>query len=86
MTQQDFDNLTPKEQEYLRLIFNSYSEEDNICYNEALTPTEKGVFGSLVKKGLIYDSFEGMHHEQGYEMANFFPSGDVIDLFGGFKI
>lgn len=60
MTTAEFNNLTQLERSYLFKIFVFYSESDNICWDTELTPTEKGVFGSLVKKALIYDSFEGM--------------------------
>ena len=67
-------NLTEKESLMLQEIISNYDEDDNLCFTRQLTQEEKGVIGSLVKKGLVYDSFEGMT-EEGYNKHNFFPSG-----------
>lgn len=74
--------LTEKEFTMLETIVSCYHMLDNICYDDKLSPSEKGVVGSLVKKGLIYDSFEDMHHEDGYSQSNFFPSTVILDLYG----
>lgn len=74
--------LTELEFNTLEMIVNCYDMYNNICYDDKLTPSEKGVFGSLVKKGLIYDSFEDMHHETGYSQSNFFPSERILDIYG----
>lgn len=74
--------LTEKEFTMLELIVSCYDMLDNICYDDKLSPSEKGVVGSLVKKGLVYDSFEGMHHEDGYSQSNFFPSEVILDIYG----
>ena len=74
--------LTEKEFSTLEMIVNCYDKYDNICYDDKLTASEKGVFGSLVKKGLIYDSFIDMHDEDGYSNSNFFPSNSVLDIYG----
>ena len=72
--------LTEKEFSTLKMIVNCYDKYDNICYDGKLTASEKGIFGSLVKKGLIYDSFEDMNNEDGN--SNFFPSYSVLDIYG----
>ena len=72
--------LTEKEFSTLEMIVNCYDKYDNICYDGKLTASEKGIFGSLVKKGLIYDSFEGMNNED--SNSNFFPSYSVLDIYG----
>jgi hypothetical protein len=64
--------LTNLESELLKEIIGLYNEDDNICFNRQLTNQEKGIISSLVKKELIYDSFEGM---EGYN-HNYFP---IID-------
>lgn len=65
--------LTKKESILLEEIFGMYDEDSNTCFTRQLTPEEKGVIGSLVKKKLVYDSFEGESTE-GYDRHNFFPS------------
>jgi hypothetical protein len=73
-------NLTALENEMLNVIIDWYDADDNICYQQKLTPSQKGVIGSLVKKGLIYDSFDGMEGT-GYD-GNFFPSEEVLTAAG----
>lgn len=65
--------LTQKETILLQEIIGMYDEDSNTCFTRQLTPEEKGVIGSLVKKGLVYNSFEGESGE-GYDRHNFFPS------------
>ena len=72
--------LTTLEIEMLEKIVKSYDLDCNICYQVSLTPSQKGVVGSLIKKGLIYDSFES-EEGQGYN-SNFFPSDLVLDIYG----
>ncbi len=74
--------LTEKEFTMLELIVSCYHMLDNICYDDELSPSEKGVVGSLVKKGFIYDSFVDMHHEDGHEKSNFFPATIILDIYG----
>jgi hypothetical protein len=74
------ETLTSLEIEMLSKIIESYDFDSNICYQKSLTSTEKGIVGSLVKKGLVYDSFES-EEGQGYE-SNFFPSDLVLDIYG----
>jgi len=73
-------DLTALEIEMLNVIVKCYDEDDNICYQAKLTPSQKGVIGSLVKKGLIYDSFEDMEGS-GYD-GNFFPSEEILEAAG----
>jgi hypothetical protein len=70
-------DLTALENEMLNEIVAFYDEDDNICYQQKLTPSQKGVIGSLVKKGLIYDSYNGVDEE-----SNFFPSEEVLIAAG----
>ena len=70
--------LTDLEFSMLANIVGNYDMLDNICYNYKLTATEKGVVGSLVKKGFVYDSFGNMPD---YDKGNFFPSEDVLDIY-----
>ena len=65
--------LTTLENELLNEIVGNYDENDNLCFTRELTNQEKGVMSSLVKKGLVYDSFENETGE-GYESHNYFPS------------
>jgi hypothetical protein len=76
------EQLTELEFSTLQMIVHCYNMHDNICYDDKLTKSEKGIFGSLVKKGFIYDSFEDMHHENGHSNSNFFPSNVVLDIYG----
>ena len=70
--------LTDLEFSMLENIVGCYDMRDNMCYDCKLTATEKGVMGSLVKKGLVYDSFSNMPD---YPKGNFFPSEDVLDIY-----
>jgi hypothetical protein len=82
MTQEQIKSeLTPLELSMLETIVSCYDIDDNICYSGKLSSTEKGVIGSLVKKKLVYDSFEDMHNEIGYGDSNFFPSYAVLDAY-----
>lgn len=65
--------LTTLESALLNEIIGMYDEDDNICFTRQLTQQEKGVMSSLVKKGLVYDSFESETGD-GYEKHNYFPS------------
>ena len=64
---------TQKERDLLNEIKANYDENDNLCFTRQLTQEEKGVIGSLVKKGLIYDSFE-FESGEGYDKHNYLPS------------
>jgi len=66
--------LTELENEMLNSIVKSYDADDNICFSKKLTASEKGIIGSLVKKGLIYDSFENMGED-----GNFFPNEEILE-------
>lgn len=76
-------NLTTGEIAMLGTIISFYDEANNICYDCPLTPQEKGTVGSLVKKKLVYDSFEGEHNNGmpgQYDRHNFFPTDEAIEL------
>ena len=68
--------LTEKESAFLQLIIDAYDETDVACYMERLSASQKGIAGSLVKKGFIYDSYDGMEEE-----GNWFPTSDVRDAY-----
>ena len=72
--------LTTLEIEMLSEIVSYYTFDDNVCYQQPLTASQKGVVGSLVKKGLVYDAFVSEDSE-GYE-SNFFPCDEVLDIHG----
>jgi hypothetical protein len=72
--------LTTSEIEMLSEIVGYYTFDDNVCYQQPLTSSQKGVLGSLIKKGLVYDSFISESGE-GYE-SNFFPCDEVLDIYG----
>ena len=72
--QQKF-SLTELEAKMLQTISEFYDSEDIVCYNEKLTPSEKGIIGSLMKKELVYDSNNGVDLK-----GNFFPSEDVLNF------
>lgn len=69
--------LTEKESAFLQVIINAYDETDVVCYMERLSASQKGIAGSLVKKGFIYDSYDGLEEE-----GNWFPTSDVRDAYG----
>jgi len=48
--------LTTKEIKLLTDIIEYYDEDELEGYLDQLSPSEKGVAGSLVKKGLIFDA------------------------------
>ena len=73
--------LTEKEFAMLETIVGSYSFDDNVCFMDEVTNSQKGVITQLKNKGFIYDSFEGMHDEKGYEKSNWFPSEEVLDIY-----
>jgi hypothetical protein len=52
-------NLTPNEIEILSKVANKQIEDNYSEYTEVTAPYEKGILGSLVKKGLIYDCYSG---------------------------
>ena len=52
-------NLTQKEQVILKNVCSLQIEDGLSEYNEVSTASEKGILGSLVKKGLVYNCHEG---------------------------
>lgn len=71
-------SLTELESNMLNEVVSRYEFTDNICFRQKLSSQEKGIIGSLVKKGLIYDS---IIDADGHDEGNFFPSDDVLDFF-----
>lgn len=57
-------NLTKNEIETLANVANLQVEDNYSEYTSVNSNSEKGLLGSLVKKGLIYDCYEGM--DMGY--------------------
>lgn len=76
-----FESMTLREFSMLETIVSFYDENNNICYDSELTNQKKGIVGSLVKKGLVYDSFENMNDTQGHNKGNWFPSYEVLMAF-----
>ncbi len=70
--------LSQLEYDLLTEIISCEDEDCNICFDRQLTPSEKGVMSSLVKKDLVYDAFEGEgganHIGAGYDKHNYFPT------------
>jgi len=50
--------LTPAEVKVLGMVSRSQIEDGFSEYDSVSSPSEKGVLGSLVKKGLVYDARE----------------------------
>lgn len=73
-------NLTDLENSMLTAIIEYYEFDDNECYMKNLSNSEKGIVGSLVKKGLVYDSFAGT--DLATNGSNFFPAENVLDFCG----
>jgi len=73
--------LTEKEFEMLENIVDAYNINNNVCFMTKTTNSEKGLITQLQNKGLIYDSFNGMHNEYGYESSNWFPIYEVLDAY-----
>jgi hypothetical protein len=65
--------LTKKEIELLTEIIAFYDEDDFEGYITQLTPSQKGVAGSLVKKDLIFDASDYDDNE-----ANWKPTQEGI--------
>jgi hypothetical protein len=51
-------NLTTEEVKVLGMVSRSQIEDGFSEYDSVSSPSEKGVLGSLVKKGLVYDALE----------------------------
>jgi len=76
------ETLTANEHEALMLVINEYSPTDIACYQKRLTPSQKGTFGSLVKKGLIFDSYAGWGNDDpDHQEGNWFPTDEVTEAF-----
>jgi hypothetical protein len=70
--------LTQLEYDLLTEIISCEDEDCNICFDRQLSPSEKGVMSSLVKKDLVYDAFENegsvARIGEGYDKHNYFPT------------
>ena len=75
---QELQTLTELELNMLQQIVDCYDETDNICYDCKLTTQEKGIVGSLVKKGLVYDS--RVDYDNKKSQSNFFPIDEAIEF------
>lgn len=53
-------NLTQNELTTLQKVANSQIEDNYSEFTSVQSNEEKGILGSLVKKGLVYDCYEGM--------------------------
>jgi len=74
--------LTDLELSLLESIVRIYISEveengDIVCFTREMTAPEKGVIGSLVKKGMIYD----MSLVSGQNRHNFYPTNIVLDSY-----
>jgi len=58
--------LTAKELEVLSDIANMQIEDNYSEYTSISSNSEKGILGSLVKKGIILNGYEGYEKESGY--------------------
>ena len=83
-TIQDIKNqLTEGEFDMLQLIVSEYDSKDIACYTKRLTDSQKGIVGSLVKKGVIYDSYDGFGSDDSdHQKGNWFPEDAVIEAYG----
>jgi hypothetical protein len=74
--------LTKTEFSFLETVVGLYNPLDCVCYQYRLTPSEKGIVGSLVKKGLIYDSYAQMVDDEIHTQGNWYPSYQVLQAYG----
>ena len=58
--------LTPNELQVLSNVAGSQIEENYSEYTSVGSNKEKGILGSLVKKGLVFNGYEGYEKEMGY--------------------
>jgi hypothetical protein len=62
---------TQKERDLYNEVLAMYDETCNLCFTRELTNEEKGIMGSLVKKGLVHNSTD---KEVGLIGNNYFPT------------
>jgi Mg/Co/Ni transporter MgtE len=75
--------LTENEYNMLNLILSEYESTDVSCYTKRLTDSQKGIVGSLIKKGMVYDAYEGISSDDSdHNKGNWFPEDHVIEAFG----
>jgi len=73
--------LTQSEIKLLNEIVSLEDDLNNICFNRKLTANEKGVIGSLVKKGMIYNAFDELEmYGHGYDQHNYFPTATGVSV------
>jgi hypothetical protein len=58
--------LTKNEENVLYVVCKLQNEEGHSEYTSVKDCTEKGILGSLVKKGLVYDCYDGVYTNMGY--------------------
>ncbi len=73
--------VTPRELQMLLNIYNDQNTDTCGCY-KVENDEQKGLIGSLVKKELVYDSYEGQKFANlnGYEKYSFCCTDDGIKL------
>jgi len=76
------ESLTKTEFSFLETVVGRYNPLEIVCYQYRLTPSEKGIVGSLVKKGLIYDSYAQMVDDEIHTQGNWYPSYQVLQAYG----
>ncbi len=59
-------NLTQNEENVLYVVCRLQNEDGHSEYTSVDNATEKGILGSLVKKGLVYDCYDGVYEGLGY--------------------
>ena len=59
-------NLTKNEEIILKDVCNLQLEDGLSEYTSVSNASEKGILGSLVKKGLVYDCYDGVYTNMGY--------------------
>lgn len=72
--------LTQNEQTLLNEICSLMPDDinDNLCFYRTVNASEKGILGSLKKKGLIYDSYEYMRDSTQDISGNWFPTEEGL--------
>jgi len=75
-------DLTELELRFLENVVATYISEveengDVVCFTREMSSSEKGIVGSLVKKGMIYD----MSLISGHNKHNFYPTNAVLDIY-----
>lgn len=61
-----YTQLTKTETIVLNAVCGLQTEDGHSEYTSVSGPAEKGTLGSLVKKGLVYDCYDGVYEGLGY--------------------